>query len=468
MLKEKKNIDQLFHDKLGSYEKTPPRYLWENIQDNLDDRKKSMKFTMLKKAGIAALIVLSFLAGWMMTRLSDLPQRNKYAIENSKPSGGNKEKTEESATNLVPDSETPVNQTASSSSALKLLGAFAPSTAIVNKDLKGESPDQKEMVLFETEEEFLNSLKINTEIINKFGNWIKSLETGSIDTVKPMVIISPEDTNNSKQQFTLNGDRERDALSVMNTNKKSKWSLKAEISPLFTNAESSSNSISSRYQWDTKSENTLTGGMIASYKISDRVSFKSGISYSKLKQTTQNTSTSFASADDTYSNADILHSSASREVMNNTPLGRVQTNCGSAQLPMENLSGIISPKTITDINITQDIGYMEIPVAATYKLIDRKIDVGLSAGLSTNLLVGNSASINQNGNQIASGETAGLRDVVYSGTAGVEIGYEISDRITLTIEPRLKKFINSISDKQSINFKPYQIGVYTGLSYKFN
>ena len=73
-----------------------------------------------------------------------------------------------------------------------------------------------------------------------------------------------------------------------------------------------------------------------------------------------------------------------------------------------------------------------------------------------------------NGNQITAGETTGLRNIVYSGVIGLELGYEITNRITLTIEPRLNRYINSLNSSKSVNYKPYQIGVATGLTYSFN
>jgi hypothetical protein len=118
--------------------------------------------------------------------------------------------------------------------------------------------------------------------------------------------------------------------------------------------------------------------------------------------------------------------------------------------------------------LKQDIGFIEIPVQATYKLIDKKIAVGLTGGISTNILVGNKASLSENGATTGTGETANMRNVVYSGAVGLEVGYVITNRITLTVEPRFKHFINSLSSNKSVNYKPSQLGIVTGLTYSFN
>ena len=74
----------------------------------------------------------------------------------------------------------------------------------------------------------------------------------------------------------------------------------------------------------------------------------------------------------------------------------------------------------------------------------------------------------ENGEKISTGETSNMRNIVYSTAVGLEIGYAITNRITLTVEPRLKQFINSISTNKSVNYKPSQVAIVTGLTYSFN
>jgi len=88
MLNENKDIDQLFRENLGDFEKTPPSFLWNKIQARLDEKQNGLRFTMVKTVGIAAAILLAFLAGWWMTNPTDkaIPQNN-VAIQNTINSG---------------------------------------------------------------------------------------------------------------------------------------------------------------------------------------------------------------------------------------------------------------------------------------------------------------------------------------------------------------------------------------------
>lgn len=93
--------------------------------------------------------------------------------------------------------------------------------------------------------------------------------------------------------------------------------------------------------------------------------------------------------------------------------------------------------------------------------------MGVSGGINVDLLAGNKAEISDN--QLAvHAETSDIRDVACSGEVGLELGYEIGKRITLTVEPHLKQYVNSLSSNSAVNFKPFQVGLITGLSYSFN
>jgi hypothetical protein len=174
--------------------------------------------------------------------------------------------------------------------------------------------------------------------------------------------------------------------------------------------------------------------------------------------------------------ANPIYNVAANATLASTPSGFVNlARIGGGDMQSDPISGnsgyLLSSaynKSSATNDLKQDIKYIEIPIQATYKLIDKKIAVGLTGGISTNILVGNKAILSENGENISTGETSNMRNVVYSGSVGFEVGYEISNRITLTVEPRLKHFVNSISTNKSVNYKPSQMAIVTGLTYSFN
>ena len=203
--------------------------------------------------------------------------------------------------------------------------------------------------------------------------------------------------------------------------------------------------------------------MMAGYKVNKRLVIKSGIAFNNLKQTTSNISIMSVNQGLNYSGNSALAS---------TPSGQVSLNkvTGNQMESVLNSSAQLDNKAVYTVGsqLKQELRFLEIPVQATYKLVDRKVSMGLTGGISTNILIGNKAKLNENGNQVGDGETSSMKNVVYSGTVGLEMGYELTNRITLTVEPRLKQFLNSLSGNKSIHYKPSQMEIVTGLAYSFN
>ena len=54
----------------------------------------------------------------------------------------------------------------------------------------------------------------------------------------------------------------------------------------------------------------------------------------------------------------------------------------------------------------------------------------------------------------------------YSANLGLGLNYNVSKKVKVNLEPMFKYQINTFNNSAG-DFKPYFIGVYTGLSYKF-
>lgn len=480
MLNENKNIDQIFREKLGEYQKTPPTFLWTNIQRELDERRKDRRMIMFKTVGIAAALILAFLAGWWMTNPADtdFAPYNRVAADHGALSNTITPSTNENATITdippinsnhaafnTPKSLLTTNRTSFSN--LTSPATFAPNTSILGNNERSAIQKSDELELFDTEKDFLDQVHQNFKAVKKLTDWIATVGKDSVVETKSdskAIITSTFKNDISEGSVTM-------ALNNPARIHNGRWSLKAEFAPVFNSQAQNSTqraslvpSGSQNYKpQETSAENTFSGGMVAGYKISKRLVVKSGIVYNTIRQSTRNVD--FTGGNPFYNvsgNATLASTPAGQVNLNKTVGMRGETILNS-NYQLDNTA-----KYSTQTELKQDIGFIEIPVQATYKLIDSKFNVGLTGGISTNFLVGNKAVLSENGNRISNGETANLRSVVYSGTVGLEMGYEITNRVTLTVEPRLKHFVNSLSTSRSIDYKPYQIGIVTGLTYSFN
>ena len=477
MLNENKNIDQLFREKLGEFEKTPPMYLWTNIQGKLNARRKERRIAILKTLSVAAAIVLAFLAGWWMTNPinKDVIRQDNVADQrgiNNTVYPSNKNITSPEILAVTSNKDTighvaiPGKRIRSSASKLSSLASFAANTSFIGNNSHATIQKSGEIELFNSEKEVADELHQNSSVVNKLADWIAVVRNDSIFPTKPntkSAVIRPYSYTTSDNSVTL----------AMNNplRNNGRWSIKAEFAPVFNNQAQSSRQGSSLMYNDaqnykpqeTTSENTFTGGMVAGYKIGKRFIIKSGFVYNNIRQTTRNVG--FMGVNPTYNisgNSNVASTPAGQVNLNKMVNARSAAVLNSDYL-LSNLS-----KSSVNNELKQDIGFIEIPVQATYKLINKKIEIGLTGGISTNILVGNKAILSENGEKISTGETSNMRNIVYSGAVGLEVGYEITNRITLTVEPRLKHFINSISANKSVNYKPSQVAIVTGLTYSFN
>jgi hypothetical protein len=91
----------------------------------------------------------------------------------------------------------------------------------------------------------------------------------------------------------------------------------------------------------------------------------------------------------------------------------------------------------------------------------------MMGGFSSNVLVGNQTFMESGDGKNLVGKTQDMQLLNYSGTLGVGLKYGLSKRVFLNVEPRVKYYLNSLNNNSSVTYKPYTIGVFTGLSYEF-
>lgn len=117
--------------------------------------------------------------------------------------------------------------------------------------------------------------------------------------------------------------------------------------------------------------------------------------------------------------------------------------------------------------ITQTFSYLEIPLNLRYKVIDRRVDLQLIGGLSTNVLMSNAVIGNTSSESVKIGSVTDVRTMNYSGNAGIGVVYDIFDRLKVSIEPRFRYYLNSVNNPLMPSTRPYSFGLFTGVNYSF-
>jgi len=466
MLTENNDIDQLFRRKLGEYEKTPPASAWTNIEVRLQKRERGFH-VLQRSVAAAAVIVVALAAGlWIqntttqkntfqntITQQAEIKNNGSLVNVNSEDSKGKVQSPSNSEENQ------------SKGSKIASLAAFAPNAAILNIHEPLTTKMDKEKVLPDSGIKLLDKLEQNLNTVKEIAAWIT--EKVSNDSLPSTTTVRKTATTVPKTFFE--SGRSKVTTVDYPKSKSTGWSLQAEFAPVYTSQGAitgqigSSNTSITTSRQNTTAENTFSAGIVAGYKLNKRLTVKSGIVYNTIRQSTRNID---------FIGVAPFFNQPGKAILANTPAGKVtlhntDRNIVVSELNSNNQSDdgrIYSDQTV----LKQTINFVEIPLRATYKLIRSKLNIGLTGGLSAGMLLQNKAILSGNGNYIGTGETSNLRNMVYSGTAGLEFGYVITNRITFTVEPRLKHYLSSLNANNSVNFKPNQLEISTGLTYSFN
>jgi hypothetical protein len=240
--------------------------------------------------------------------------------------------------------------------------------------------------------------------------------------------------------------------------KRSKWAISTNASPVYFNSLAEGSSIDEQFNSNSKNyTTTLSIGLAGSYAINDKLSLKTGVNSINLS----------------YNTNDVLFESRMREVDNNIPTISRNANASNMVFSSKNstineISGDVE-NVIIDNNIgalKQNISYIEVPLELSYKLIDKKFGVEIIGGMSTLFLNQNNIFLMANGLEMEVGRANNLNNIHFSSNVGLGFKYSFWKSFNANFQPMFKYQINTFNQNSS-NFKPYFIGLYSGISFSF-
>lgn len=473
MLTDDNEIDQLFLRKLGKYEKTPPSSVWENIEGDLNHLKVVRLVSILKTVGIAATILLAVIAGWVMTNTGE---NATVGSNNIKPNAVelpvSMQKTADQPVKVV--SSAPVSKSeqvnqvnGALSSKIESLAAFAASTSFISKN--GNLGIKKSEYVLPADSANLSArIEQKINLAEKITDWIVSSVSGDENRAgKPdSAVISQKPFGEiSTERYTADKSGKQSVAS------KGRWSINAEYAATLNNRSGSYgqidgiNPLTSREDLLHKkfNEKSYSAGMVVGYKITSRTTAKTGIGYRKISLSTrfpdQDLTASAKSIPGSEQNLAGFKSASGIEDVKTThrEVAKYRTTADNA-----------IARLLTENDLKQSLEYVEIPLRGTYKLNNDRLAIALTGGINTDLLVANKALLIANGVQIGSVRTSNLRNAVYSGVLGLDLGYAITNRVIISVEPRFKHYINTISRNNSLRSNPDQLEIAAGVTYCFN
>jgi len=495
-MKDLKHIDRLFKEKLKDFEVTPNDSVWESIEKELHQKKRKRRVIPIwwQISGVAAVLALLLTVGNFMFNDS-LEIKSTNPVVNTEDEIDSNVPPPPSDSNTIlnnfHDEESVVNNNvdnpSSDSTLTNNLNQIDNNTeAIANTNTKSEKALNN--INTKTDNNKLSNINTNTvtvandtkneDAINP-TNLPKSEQKKSIldimadpvnkntdvvvsdpqpkENVEDMNVVNPNDLNNTIEDAIANtnniNEKEKDE-------KLSRWNISTNVAPVYFSSFGNGSPLDEQFIGNSKSgELNMSYGINGSYALTDKLKIRTGVNKVNLGYNTNNVIV--------YRGVGITLASALSR--NNNNIKFIDESQNTSILSTQNMSFASAPEVVkTSINssLNQEFSYIELPIEVEYSLLSKKLGVNVIGGFSTLFLNNNKIYSTLNGEKSLLGEAKNINDTSYSANFGLGLNYNVSDKIKFNLEPTFKYQINTFRDTSG-DFKPFFIGFYTGLSYKF-
>jgi hypothetical protein len=509
-MSERKNINNLFQEKFENFEVTPDEIVWENIENKLKEKKKRRVIPFWwKLSGIAAALLIGL---FVYNNDSKMPLNIDNGIvnqekNNSEINGNSANKASEKTNNTIESID--VNTKISKNTIDVNTNKNNAQDAIVSdNNTKTNSKNENESVAFKTTKNKVNAssiVKNNSEEKIAFQS-SKSKKTGkrkssvisennsslavksdfkekttlsentnnefntsvannnSIDKNKSVLNanIKTDETINKKIDSTKIASVEPNALEELLKEKESKqitepklnrWQVSSNVAPIYFSSISNGSPLDNSLKDNNKSYsvNNQSYGVGVNYALNKKIKIRTGFNVLNVDYNT---------------NGIVYYQTQSV----NGKLAHINPNMIGNSIIIENLSNVDRPfnkiEQKSEGSLNQKLGYFEMPLELTYKVLDKKFGIDFIGGMSTMILNKNEIYLQSSDLNLKIGEANNLNAVHFSGNIGLGFKYGLFKHLDARIEPVFKYQINTFSN-DSGNFKPYMFGVYSGINFTF-
>ena len=480
-MKEKKSIDRIFQEKFKDFESTPKEEVWDNIASRLDKKEKKRPLIIplwFKIGGVAAVlaIILASLVYTGNQRLftgepeivHEKPEKSTNQQKTNKESSGNKNERNLPEEKIASEKEkTPVEAGKTEESSNNKSSEKSALAANSDNSAKAESSDKNDASNIASGSK-LNSGEEEKEIegsVIKDGSWSQQDVKNKASNVIAQAEIKEDDSLQTKSAF-----EQENALTEIEKQKKNKteealadidakkMSLSTFAAPIFYNNLGSGNELSNQFSNNsTSSEVTLSYGVKIAYNISDKLRIRTGISKVDINKNIQDISYSPTAMSVGFENINPVENNI--EIRDNSP------EFSENGLPLQEGSNALSTSVFRPGEINQQFGYIEIPLELEYALINKKFSLSVIGGGSSLFLDNNRVQLVSGESKTDLGEATNINSTSFSTNIGVGMGYKLTDKFSISVEPIFKYQINTFNNVNDV--QPTNFGVYSGLSYRF-
>ncbi|MDE3742261.1 outer membrane beta-barrel protein [Maribacter polysaccharolyticus] len=507
----KKNLDELFQEKLSDFSDVPTEKVWKAIETSLNMKEKKRRIIPIwwKLGGIAAVLAIGLYLVKPYSTPVVGPQPTVTDVENSKeeplrqniendpspiqntpeiveaPNGEkvgtkkdhlkasekkptvifNSQATTENHGTLVQNDKVRQPSHLQESKSTQITGYKREVENNALKSATGQTDPPKYMPQ-QAPPAQVAAHDISKENVTKVSENLagKTNDLTTITDDKTLAIVKadehPQEKNDRAKKSIYEEIAEKEA--VVSETKGSKWSAGPNIAPIYFDAIGSGSPVHMIFVPNSKTGDiNLSYGIAVAYEISKKLSLKSGVN--KVEYGYNTNDIAFSSSLEGFGNGqieNIEYSSASQNIEVVSTVGNLLPPTGKtaydATARDPSLSGAMA----------QQFGYLEIPLELNYALIDRKFGVNIIGGVSSLFLIDNSVSLSSGDLTTEMGKANNLNSVNFSTNFGFGFHYKMSSKIQLRVDPIFKYQLNTFSNTAG-EFRPFSVGIYSGLNYRF-
>ncbi|WP_419213284.1 hypothetical protein ACNR9Q_03825 [Maribacter sp. X9] len=501
---QKKKLDELFQEKFLDFKQSPDDKVWRAIDASLNKKKNKRIIPIWwRLGGIAAALAIAFL---LFNPFSNQQTTKEILVETQNDVKNITDAQQESTTENSFDS-TDNNGTD------QLVEKSSDKTDITENDNSVSSKNDKKLATPSPKENTIlkvtRSIKESEVIVlnsdeRESGTVAKNDKTLAGTTLAPATgsktdgenkntitnsIPTNEHANNNRVDFKSSNDSsavastEHKDQELLEENKKSifdelvdqeedlaqnetknRWSAGPSIAPVYFNGMGKGSPVNSIFVPNSKSGTiNMSYGVSVAYAVSKKVTIRSGIH----------------KVDYGYDTEDVSFSSSLNSISSNGQLASIDyaptSNTlviSSEKVASDKYSTVNSSADVTAKSaaregfMSQQLGYLELPVEVNYALVDNKFGINLIGGVSSLFLINNAVSLTAGELTTEIGEANNINELNFSANMGLGLNYKFSRKIRFNVEPIFKYQLNTFSDING-TFRPYSIGIYSGLNFKF-
>ena len=309
-----------------------------------------------------------------------------------------------------------------------------------------------------------NSVKENkTGIANNSVSNSNNSESNNADTKDKTIEeeLKPQNTIvDGTEKQTIEEAIAENTIDEKEEEKQNRWSVAPNVAPVYYSSLGNGSSIDQQFNDNTKrSDINMSYGITGSYAVSKKLKIRAGINNVNLSRTTSDV-IAFAGAETAargvgaqFSNITFDGGTQNVSLISSDVLDRASTP-------------ELFDTQLADGELNQNFGFIEVPLELEYRVLDKKFGVNVIGGFSTFFLNQNEVFADINGASTLIGEADNLNATSFSANFGLGMDYSLSKQLNINLEPTFKYQINTFNNTSG-DFRPFFIGVYTGLSFKF-